>query len=76
MEELIIRHAMMRWQTTHSIIVHSFGCFSQEDVDHENLILNHMTNVAIFSRHLANQKLGSLVTGGPPLWVTHHRHNR
>ena len=47
--------------------------YHQREVDHENLILNHMTNVAIYAGQLQH-KLTSLVTGGPPLWITRHRH--
>ena len=38
----------------------------------ENLVLNHMVNVAIFEHHM-EESLTSLVTGNPPLWVTRHR---
>ena len=38
----------------------------------ENLILNHMTNIALRSDQFP-EKLTSLVTGNPPLWVTRDR---
>lgn len=38
----------------------------------ENLVLNHMTNVAILA-HQLDESLVSLVTGSPPLWVTRKR---
>ena len=38
----------------------------------ENLILNHMTNIALLADQFP-EKLASLVTGNPPLWVTRDR---
>ena len=38
----------------------------------ENLILNHMANIAIMA-HQLEESLVSLVTGSPPLWVTRRR---
>ena len=38
----------------------------------ENLALNHMANVAIMEGQL-DEKLVSLVTGSPPLWITRDR---
>ena len=55
-----------------------FECFFdylQTDIDNENLVLNHMTNVAIKTHQMTERKLSSLVTGGPPLWITRHRHD-
>ena len=49
--------------------------YLQTDIDNENLILNHMTNVAVKTHQMTERKLSSLVTGGPPLWITRHRHN-
>ena len=34
-----------------------------------------MTNVAVKTHQMTERKLSSLVTGGPPLWITRHRHN-
>ena len=61
-------------------ILYSVPCklinqYFQTDIDNENLILNHMTNVAVKTHQLTERKLSSLVTGGPPLWITRHRHN-
>ena len=47
----------------------------QTDTDQENLVLNHMTNVAVKTHQMTDRKLSSLVTGGPPLWITRHRHS-
>ena len=49
--------------------------YLQTDIDNENLILNHMTNVAVKTHQMTERKLSSLVTGGPPLWITRHRLN-
>ncbi len=38
----------------------------------ENLALNHMTNIGILESQM-REKLVSLVTGSPPLWVTRKR---
>lgn len=38
----------------------------------ENLILNHMTNIALSVQQLP-EKLTSLVTGNPPLWISNRR---
>ena len=40
----------------------------------ENLALNHIANVAILEGQL-NEKIVSLVTGSPPLWITRKREN-
>ena len=61
-------------------ILYSVPCklinqYFQTDIDNENLILNHMTNVAVKTHQMTERKLSSLVTGGPPLWITRHRHN-
>ena len=40
----------------------------------ENLALNHMTNAATLA-HQLDEKMVSLVTGSPPLWVTRKRTN-
>ena len=34
-----------------------------------------MTNVAVKTHQMTDRKLSSLVTGGPPLWITKHRHS-
>ena len=38
----------------------------------ENLILNHMSNIALRTGQLP-EKMTSLVTGNPPLWITRDR---
>lgn len=38
----------------------------------ESLILNHMTNIALMVEQLP-EKMTSLVTGNPPLWITEDR---
>ena len=40
----------------------------------ENLALNHLANVAIMEGQL-DEKIVSLVTGSPPIWVTRRRSN-
>ena len=48
----------------------------QTEIDQENLVLNHMTNVAVQTHQIKDRKLSSLVTGGPPLWITRQRHSQ
>ena len=38
----------------------------------ENLVLNHMTNIALKTDQFP-EKLTSLVTGNPPLWISRQR---
>ena len=38
----------------------------------ENLVLNHMTNVAIGAEQM-EERISTLVTGNPPLWVSRDR---
>ena len=35
-----------------------------------------MTNVAVQTHQIKDRKLSSLVTGGPPLWITRQRHSQ